>query len=157
MIRLAQYRDVSALVSLFQEALSRSRYKASLDRISARKVVVDCIAAHDQGLCSVVLLVSERDDKIDGFFVGTLTRLFEVTDIYHAQNLLWYVTPGSSAAWALLKGFENWLADVDGEVVIDLGISDAVLKDPQALGRALARKGYRVSGTILEKELQNGS
>lgn len=156
MVRLAEYGDVDQIIDLFEEAADRSAYELQIDRLTARQIATSCIASIDAGFCESVLFVSEVDGKIDGVFVGMLRRFYELTDLYMAANVLWYVKNGSLSAWPLLRAFEDWAQNVDGTVILRIGITDGI-QSPERFTKVMQRKGYRAAGTIFERKLENGS
>lgn len=151
MIRKAEYDDISAIVGLFEEAAEKSDYAVKVDRLTARKIVVQCIASEHSGIGGNVIFVSDNDG-VDGAFVGAMRRFYEVCDIYLASNLLWYARAESRAAWSLLAAFEDWSAGAGERVVLRVGVTDTIT-DPKRFEKAMARKGYRNSGLIFEREI----
>lgn len=153
--RFATYADVPALVDMAMLAHERSRYAraASLNLDAARRIARQSIAMDqtpDYGASAA--FVVDDGEAAAGMLVGSIGRLYECLDVAVAYNFLLYVPdrlPG--AADALLEAFETWATSRAWNVVVRIGITDAIV-DPKVAGRWLRWRGWKQTGAVFEKE-----
>lgn len=154
-IRPARFRDIPEIVSLCEEAYTRSSFsdRFELDPASIKRVLLEAINNQSSRPGAALVLVGEGVNGIESIFAGFVTQLYEAMDAYIASNLIWYAAPDASpkTTVGLLRAFEEWLSRSEYPVLIRVALADAV-QDPERMSKILDRMGYRRSGILLEKE-----
>lgn len=154
-VRPARFGDIPALYALMEEMHGRSIYRDvdEIDERECKRLFMGCIQRHGQtneGGCLV--LVAERDGKVEGFIIGMLDRLYHVGRKLVATDLFFYVSERGDPrdAGRLLDEMIAWAAGAKNVVAIRPGITDAI--DPDCRARALyERRGFRKAGVIYER------
>ncbi len=109
----------------------------------------------DQSLLNpsrVCALVAKEDDKIIGFFIGSITEQFFSGDLL-ANDIAMFVLPeyrGGSCFPRLLKAFENWAHTNNAERII-LAHSSGI--NTEKSNGFFVKQGYPLTGYIFTKEL----
>lgn len=157
-IRPANFVDIPLIVDLARDALARSRFAAfaNLDIMKVKANCIDCIHAQRPAPPEVggpALFVAERDGRLDGCFLGTVTPLYFGTDAMVGSNVFFYVRHDAlpSTAFRLLRAFEAWARAAPDLAMFRYGFSDAI-GDPAQTARLFEATGCRQVGFIYEKE-----
>ena len=154
-IRPAKFVDIPKIVELLGTATSESKYAttAPLNREQAKRVLVECIGVQADKPGSAMCFIAERDGELIGIFLGVVRMLYECLDALMISNLVWYVTKdaGGRAALRLFDAFNEWADQAPGHKIYRYGLTDA-FKEPELMAKLMARRGYRQSGVLMEKE-----
>lgn len=156
-VRDAGFADIKKIARLCERIRGRSRFEGMTDPIDVdlvKGIMMDAVLASDRG--DVKVLVSDHNGDLNGMFVGTRQRLYDITNAHLASCSIWYVDEGVSplVAMRLARTFIRWAEQADGPLVIRFGLNDSI-NTPEAAARSLEKlEGFRRSGIIMEKEIR---
>lgn len=157
MIRPARFTDITRITELVLEMHGRSRY-AEVDEVdtkAVRSLLMQSIQRH--GLKSpggTCVFVDEPSDKIEGFVVGALDRLYHIGHKLMATDVFLYASERADLwAWSrLMDALAEWAAANPNVVELWSGVSDAI-GDWHRTERLYQRKGMSQIGVIYERKL----
>lgn len=157
-IRPARFQDIPQLVDIAHTAQAASKYShfATLDEVKLKLALVNVIQnSRLKGEGASYIAVSEREGHIEGVIIAAAVNLYQIVEMRMVTDLLWYVPEGGSpkAAIGLLKSMHSWAATLDGPVIIQQYLTDAIT-DPGRSSNILERQGMQCVGLIYEKEIE---
>lgn len=156
MIRAAKFGDIPRLTALFEEGHKRSKYaqRATLDVKETKSLLMQSIQRHGGGHPgSTFVVVSERGERVDGFFIGVLQRVYHVAVELEATDLHFFMPVGSTDTRKIISAFEEWAQANERVIAITLGVTD-VIGDPDRTGVIYERRGYKKVGAIWQRSLR---
>lgn len=155
-VRTAKPADVMAIISLIEEAHQRSIYKDvdEVDRDYTRQLFTR--AMHFNGHSNhnaTIFLVSEAEDKIEGYFFGFLERVYCIGKKLTACEVHFYLSPQADQRDALkiLNDFIAWAEENPKVVEIRMGESNVLGEPDPRFSALLERKGFARGTTIFTK------
>lgn len=155
MIRRASFTDLPQLILLAVEAHERSRYSdVHMDVACAERVVRQALMAPDKpAIGALACFVAEGGERIHGFLLGSMSRLYECLDVVIASDELFYVSKNGSPRMAakLLNAFEQWAFQHPGRVIVRVTVNDAIVR-PDRTAFWMSKRGYTHIGYAFEKE-----
>lgn len=158
-VRQARFADIPAIVLILHEAYPASHYartgSAKIDDAEAKRLLVNSIQRNGStngGGCFVA--VAEKEGAVEGFILGTLTRVYSIFDKLSATDLFWLGSPRCDPrdAIQLMKGMIEWAKSSPHLVEIKCGTT-AIMDDPERAGRILERLGMEPYGKIFRMEV----
>lgn len=156
MIRPAKVSDLNHLLDLIVETSKRTAYAAidEVDRAYTRAMFMRAIrfnGGHGDG--ASLLLVSEKDGKLDGYFLGCNGRLYQVGTRYCAQEIHFYLAPGADERDVLrvLNAFIEWGQSNPRVAELRIGESNVLGEPDGRFAALLVRKGFKPSATVFTK------
>jgi hypothetical protein len=159
MIRDATFADIPRIVAIMREAYERSRYAkeglCGFDEKEGKRLLVNAIQRHGRGRNSASFVqVAVENDRVEGFIIGFLSRVYHCGDKLVASDLFWYATPLVSPRdpIRLMKNMIAWAKGVDGVIEIRCGATAAV-QNPERAGRVLQRLGMTPYGSLYQMEV----
>jgi hypothetical protein len=159
MIRDAMFSDIPRIVAIMREAYARSEYArrglCGFDEKEAKRILVNAIQRHGRGRNSASFVqVAVENERVEGFIVGFLSRVYSVGDRLMASDLFWFATPLVSPRdpIRLMRNMIAWAKGVEGVIEIRCGTT-AILQDPDKAGRILQRLGMARYGSIHRMEV----
>lgn len=157
--RPARFGDIPAIVALLQDGYRRSHYAASvasIDERETKRLLVQAIQRHgSHHLGGTWVVVAETGGRITGVLVGTLARLFAISDRLMASDLFWLAAEDvdPSDPVRLMKSMVEWARAAPDCIEVKCGTSAIIRADPKEAGRALERLGMQHYGEIYRMEL----
>lgn len=154
-LRPATFSDIPALADLLEATHGRSRLHALPFSETRAKALLMQAAQRHGGTAegATFLAVAEREGRIEGFILGTLTAYYHVLDALEATDLFWITDPKAHpwTAARLLRAFHRWADANEKVVVIRQGVTDVVSGEPERVEPLMRRRGMQVSGAIYER------
>jgi len=131
-VRAAKFADIPRLAEIMASAHQRSRYvdNCTFDEIEAKQLLVRCIQRHGQmNYMGSLVLVSERNDNVDGFIVGILDQVYPALSELKATDLLIVHEEGADPRDfpVMLDKLIAWGSENPKVVEILLGVTDAII------------------------------
>lgn len=154
MIRAAKFGDLPRVAEILREAHERSIYAGlTFDDAEAKSILMQGMQRNGQtnegGAC---FLVAEGE-RVEGFILGVLQRLYHVHKELTAQDLFLVATkqvePRDPAR--LIAGFRKWAFANPRVVQVEIGAT-GVISDFRVTGRWLQRQGMQAYGGIYRQE-----
>lgn len=158
-VRPASFGDIAGIVGLLQDCHRRSHYAISgvmVDEREAKRLLSQAIQRHgSKHMGGTWVMVAEKDDKVTGVIVGTLSRLYGIADRLMASDLFWLASEDVDPAdpVLLMKSMIEWAKRSPDCVEIKCGTSAVIRADPKEAGRALERLGMKHYGEIYRLEV----
>lgn len=156
MIRHAKIGDVVALLDLIEAALAKSQYAGSgeIDRDYAGALLRRSM--HFSGKSapgSTLILVSEADGKIEGYFLGVLDRVYQLGKPLAANEVHFYLSENADArdAIRILDAFEAWADSNDRVIEKRIGASNFMGEPDPRFAALLERRGFTKGATVFSK------
>lgn len=162
MVRDAKFVDVPAIVTLLQDAFSRSHYAGKdlggVDVGEAKRLLIAGIQRHGQkngGSCFVQ--VSERNGTIHGIIFGTLARVQAIGTALMATDVMWYASEAVEPAdpYKLMKNMVEWAKSCPSVIEIRCATTAIIRDDPEATGIILERLGLEKYGRIYRASVKD--
>lgn len=156
MIRPAKFFDTVRIVDLMHEMHENSRYR-DVDEIDDRythKLVSQCIQRHgftnDGG---ALVMVAVRDQRVEGFMIGILDRVYHIGKKLAANDLFLYCSPKAHPTdfRKLFDAYVSWAMNNPKVAEIKASWTDAVPGAERIEGVYEAR-GFRYCGGIWTRE-----
>lgn len=155
-VRQAKITDVPALLALIQGALDKSAYagrgEIDIDFASATmRRAMHFNGKHGLGAC--LILVSEKDGNLEGYFFAMLDRVYQFGKPLCAHEVHLYLTDDADArdAIRILDAFEEW-ADTNPRVIEKrIGASNFMGETDPRFGLLLERRGWEKAATVFTK------
>lgn len=155
MIRPAKFFDTVRIVDLMHEMHERSCY-AQLDVIDdryAHKLVSNCIQRHGGSHDGAALvMVAVHDQKVEGFLIGILDRLYHLGTKLSANDLFLYTSKKCHPTdfVRLLETYISWAENNPKVGEIKLSWTDAV-PGAERMGKMYEMKGFDYCGGIYSR------
>lgn len=157
MIRAAKFFDAVRIVELMHELHAKSRYKTldAVDDKAAHRLVTHAIHRHghlhDGG---ALVMVSVRDQRVEGFIIGMLDRTYHIGKKLMAQDVFLYLSKKADAADAvrLVKAYIDWATNNPKVIEVKLSWTDA-LPDAERIEQLYERLGFRRCGAIWSRDM----
>lgn len=154
MIRAAKFVDIPRIVELLEEMCAGSKYqgRAEVSPKAARALMQQCIQRHGgahEGASFVAVAI--RDQKVEGFVVGILDRVYHVTDKLAANDVFLYCSDKAASGdfLSLLKAYRDWA--VANPKVIEVRTSwTNAMATGERMGPVYDRMGFSKVGEIYE-------
>lgn len=154
MIRPAKFADILRIVELLDEMCLHSKYNgvASVSHKAAHRLLQQCIQRHgftnDGGS---FVMVAVRDQRVEGFMVGILDRVYHVTDMLAANDVFLYCTKKAhpTSGVRLFDAYVSWAKNNPKVVSIKASWTDA-MAGSERIERMYEGKGFKRSGGIFE-------
>ena len=145
------------LMPLFRELYQRSRYREfTLDEkyLHGMFCQIAFANAHRAADGAMQVFVAEGEQGIEGFVMVACERLYHVGVQLMVSDLYFYVREGADphAAGGLWNAVEEW-ANAPGVVKLWPGVSNALTENYERTALFFKRRGYRMRGLMLEKDL----
>lgn len=155
-VRPAKTADVVALMDLIQTALEKSAYagRGDLDRDYAGAVLRRSMHFNGKSAAGATLiLVSEKDGNIEGYFFGILDRVYQFGKPLAAHEVHFYLTDKADArdAIRILDAFEAWADGNDKVIEKRIGASNFMGETDPRFAALLERKGFTKGATVYTK------
>lgn len=150
--------DVLPILDLIEEAHTRSVYAgvSEVDREYTRKFFARSLHFHgNSNHGATLMLVSEKDGKIEGYFFGFLDRLYQVGTNLAATDVHFYLTPDADPRDALkiINDFTAW-AEANPKVVeVRIGVSNVMGEVDPRFEALLIRKDFEKGATVFTKRV----
>lgn len=155
-IRPATISDVPALLALIQGALDKSEYagRGELDTDFADAVLRRSM--HFNGKCGMggtLILVSEKNGKVRGYFFAVIDRVYQFGKPLCAQEVHFYLSPGAEPkdAVRILNAFEAWADKSPLVIEKRIGASNFMGEADPRFAALLERKGFKKGATVFTK------
>lgn len=159
MIRPAKFFDTIRIVELLEKAHAQSKYVgvAEFSHKAAHKLIHQCIHRHGhthEG--GALVMVAVRDQRVEGFMVGILDRVYHVTDKLAANDVFLYCSDKAHPAdfIKLFDAYVSWASNNPKVVEIKASWTD-VLPDAERVSALYERKGFRRCGGIYERAVKH--
>jgi GNAT superfamily N-acetyltransferase len=149
MLRTAKPNDTGRIVDLLAETHARSRYAdLPFDRRFTYGLVQQAIQRNmgtNDGGCLVV--VDVVDQKVEGFIIGTLSRVYLILDALSAKDLFLIASDkaGPLAARKLMGAYAEWASRNPKVYEIELTHTD-VTPESARIGEIYERMGFEPFG-----------
>lgn len=155
MIRPAKFGDIPSIFDMIVEGHSRSKYagRDAVDAKECKSLLMGAIQRHglkrEGGTC---VLVTER---VDGFIMGILDRVYHVGTKLTAQDMFFYARATSfpQDRVGLLDAYIRWADSVPNVIEIRNGITD-ILGDVEKVELIYQRMGFRRCGVMVERTVE---
>ncbi len=158
--RAATFQDIPLVEIMLHEMHAASKYRERLG-ISAkvmRETLTAAVAAQAQnGPQASYFRLAERDGQPLGFMIGTLTRVYHITDKLVANDLFLYVRPRARASHTLelIDGYIAWAKGNRKVIEIALSWNDA-LPGADRIADVYERRGFKRNGELFELRTDQG-
>ena len=159
MIRRARFSDVPRMVEILEEAYGRTRYATEelcgFDGKEARRVVFSSIQRDGHKIAGGTrVLVAETGNRVEGFLIGQIDRVYLVGDRLMASDVFWLATDDVDPRdpLDLVRGLVKWARSNPNVIEVQCGATD-VLGGRERAGRALKHLGLEPYGAIWRMEL----
>ena len=157
MIRGAKFYDTVRIVELLHEMHRKSRYRDvdHVDDKAAHRLITQAIhrhgGVHDGG---ALVMVSIKDQKVEGFLVGMLDRTYHIGKKLMAQDVFLYLSKKADPAdlVRLMKAYLDWAGNNPKVVEIKASWTDA-LPEADRVEALYERMGFRRCGAIWCREM----
>lgn len=157
MIRVANFVDVPAIVSLMEDRYRASLYAqlGEMDTKEAKRLLVGCIQRHGgtaEG--STLVMVADRDG-VAGFIVGLLDRVYSVGVPLSATDLFFACREGADFrdVRGLIEAFGGWATSNPRVVEIKMGVVDTFGADLARTDAMYRPLGLERCGTIYRRSV----
>lgn len=150
--------DTMPVIALIEAAQKRSIYADVSDvdaeytrRFLARSLHFNRNSNHG----ATLMLVSERDGKIEGYFFGFLDRVYQVGTKLAATDVHFYLTPDADPRDALriVNEFCAWAESNPKVVEIRIGESNVLGEPDPRFADLLRRKAFEKGATVFTKRI----
>jgi GNAT superfamily N-acetyltransferase len=151
-IRPATEKDIPQLLELGAQFHAESSYRT----ISLNIEKLEKFYRHQINHEDALLLVSERDQKLQGYFTASIQEYFFSTEKL-AFDLSHYVLPafrGSPIIIRFIKIYQDWCA-LKGASEATVSVSTGI--NPDKASRLYSRLGFELSGFIHKTHLHKES
>lgn len=157
MIRPAKFYDIVRIIELLDEMHEKSRYasRVAIDYKVAHKLFAQCIQRHggtNDG--SSLVMVAVRDQKVEGFFVGMLDRVYHVGTKLRANDIYLYNSPRSHAPdmIRLFDAYLSWASSNPRVIEIMASWTDTI-EGAQRIESLYEMRDFRPSGGIWTRDV----
>lgn len=155
MIRPAKNVDIPRLVELVQEMWKKSSYVdvVEIDEVATHRLFAQFIQrnnfTNDGG---TLVMVSEKNGKVEGFFVGLLDRVYHVSKQLMAVDVFLYLTDEAPRIDAnnLIDAYLSWATHNPKVVEVKASWTDAIV-GADRIEKLYGRKGFRKCGAIYQR------
>jgi len=159
MIRDARFGDIPRLVELMEQAYRGSRYAelGSIDVPVAKALWLELINHQSEipKLGGTLVLVSERDGEVEGFFSAHCERVYLVGDRLCAADVFIYQTHDADPRdfMRAIKRFIAWGSASPDVVEFSLAATDAFCREHGLAGivKLYESAGFEQSGVIYRR------
>jgi hypothetical protein len=160
MIRPAVFADIPGIVLFLQGRFLHTHYAASgiasIDVGETKRLLMQSIQRHGGKHGGATwICVAEKDGNIEGLILGTLARIYSISDRMMATDLFWLASekcdPRDSIL--LIKSMIMWAKACPGVVEIQCGTTTAIADDPTKAGKILEHLGMKHYGNIYRTEI----
>jgi hypothetical protein len=159
-VRTAKFEDTPAILHLIHEMYARSPYvgRDEVDSRLARSLIMQSIQRHggtSDGSCWVQVATGEND-RVVGFIIGMLDRVYHVGTKLMATDLYYYAGNGTGPrdALTLMDNMLEWATTNPKVIEIKLGAVDTI-GDYKRTERLFQRRGLTQCGVIYSKEVRH--
>lgn len=153
MIREARFGDLPRLWEVFFQMHAASIYADTvpIDEPALRSLLMDCVKrSGGQHAGSTLFLVAEKNDRIEGFFIGILDRVYHVGKRLRANDMFLFSTKDAPPR-AAAQMFERYIAwATENPKCCELLASWVDAIDPRAerIEKLYRQRGFRRCGAI---------
>jgi hypothetical protein len=157
MIRPAKFFDIVRIIELLDEMHDVSIYRdrTEIDYKAAHRLMAQAIQRHgftnDGGAC---VIVSVRDQKVEGFFVGMLDRVYHIGTKLRANDLFFYCSPRChpSDATNMFRTYVEWASNNPKVIEIMASWTDT-LYGAERVEALYSATGFRPCGGIWSRDV----
>lgn len=154
MIRPAKFADTPRIVELMGEMHLASKYVPhdDVDVDYAKKLVAQCIQRHGgQHDGASLVMVSETNGSVEGFFIGMLDRTYMIGRRLCANDIMLYCSSRApkTDAMRLFDAYLSWAMNNPKVASIKASWTDA-MAGGERMGALYERKGFTRAGEIYE-------
>lgn len=158
-IRPARAADIMRLLEIVEEGHRKSIYalKGNVDRDYTRQLFLRAVHMHGHSHANATFfLVSEKDGRIEGYFLGLLDRIYQVGDKLQAIDIHFYLNDYADRrdAFQMVKQFVAWGEGNANVIEIMMSKTDILSDDDVGFERLLARKDFRRCGALYRKTIE---
>lgn len=151
--------DCLPVIALIEEAHTRSTYAgvSEVDREYTRRFMARSLHFNrNSNHGASLMLVSEKDGKIEGYFWGFLDRLYQVGTHLAATDMHFYLTPNADPrdAVRIISEFTAWAAANPKVVEIRIGASNVMGEIDPRFEALLIRKGFEKGATVFTQRIE---
>lgn len=157
-VRAAKISDIPAILDIIEEGRKLSVYAAvgDIDPHYARAMFGRAMrfnGGHGDGAC--LFLVSERDGKVRGYFLGVLDRTYQIGATLTANEVHFYLPQDADQRDVLriLAAFTEWALKNPKVVEIKIGESNVFGEPDGRFAALLERKGFAMSAKVFTKAI----
>lgn len=159
MIRNAIAADSLRIIELVQEALRKSVYadRCGVDVRHSRDFFARCAMVQGQtGQGATFYRVCEVEGVIEGYFLGVLDRVYQMSDKLSATDVHIYISPRANPrdGLAMINDFIEWARGNKHVIEIVIGGTALFGEMDERLAELLKRKGFVEWGRMFKLRIE---